>query len=337
MGITWIEPITITPGVADAYTDCDVSAYIAAGATGVILHTVNTDASSSFVFGCRKNGSTDARERAFYLGSHQWVLCGVDANRVLELYVDDITSLDIYLVGYFDDCAVFNTNAVDKSTSTTGSYVDIDISVNDGAIAAMVEVDNPTISRTLSLRKNGSTDDRYNSLFRKTWAIVGVDNDIFEVKINSTSVDLFILGYIKSGIVMLTNAVDLTPATTGSYVDLTALPGGATGGFIEVFRSNLGYSYALRKNGSSEDIARICGYKSFAYIECDESQLIEAKIASAGMTFFLVGYAIPAVTSSFGKVNIDGVWKDIVGIFCNIDGTWKTALSMKSNIGGVWK
>jgi predicted nucleic acid-binding protein len=36
-------------------------------------------------------------------------------------------SVDLYLTGYVTSGAVFFTNAVDKSTATLGTYVDVDI------------------------------------------------------------------------------------------------------------------------------------------------------------------------------------------------------------------
>jgi hypothetical protein len=296
MGVTWLTPSEITPGTADAYTDADVSASVPSGATGVLLHVVNTHATTAFVFGCRKNGSTDARQKAIYQTSHMWVATGVDANRILELYVDDTTSLDVYLVGYFDGSAVFNTNATDISMSTATAWTDVDINVNDGAIAAIVEVYNPTTSLGCGLRKNGSTDNRITNVYRRMDAIVGLDaNEIFEGYIGTTAVDFFLTGYIKSGVTMLTNGTDLTP-TAAAYYDLTALPSGASGGFIEVSRTNLGYAYALRENGSNEDIYRGVATHCWAFVKCDANRLIEGKYGSAGTTFFLTGHSNGSIT-----------------------------------------
>lgn len=290
MGVTWINPTKITPLIASSWTDVDVSSYVPIGTTGVLLHIEFI--SDGLEFGARKNGSTDDRHIEHYYASHTGFSIGVDENRILELYVESITDINVYLTGYFDSCAVFYTNAINISLNTTGSWTDIDINVNDDAIGAIIEVYNTSynVNYLYGLRKNGSTDDRYAYFLGKTTAFIGLDeNEIFEGKINNVGVDFYLTGYIKSGVTFLTNATDLSLSSTGDYNDLTALPNDATGGFIECSTPTK-YSYALRKNGSSEDIYRDLIKHEWIAVECDSNQLIEGKIANTAVDFFLTGY-----------------------------------------------
>lgn len=296
MAITWITPVEVTPGTPNAWIDVDVSGSVPAGATGVILHI--TTASVQY-YGVRKNGSTDDRAlNTPYSRLHLWAAIGVDANRILEAYVGNTTDVDIWLVGYFGSDSVFFTNAVDKSLGSTGSWLDIDISADTGgdtAIGAIFEAIGPPA--TFGFRKNGSSDDR-GSLFiwRHVWSVIGVDgSEICEGKISDLSVDFFLVGYIKSDATFNINATDLSLASTGAWTDLTALPGGATGGFIECCEPGYNRSFGLRKNGSSENIYLEMGCQhTWGLVECDASQIIEGEISATDMDFFLVGYATAA-------------------------------------------
>lgn len=336
MAVTWITPIEITLTTSGSWADVDLSSYIASGTTGVLLHVVP---SSNCNFGYRKNGSTD--NRTSYLlsgGSHQWVSCGVDANRILELYVQDITYIDVYLVGYFDSSAVFNTNATDISLSTTGSWADIDINVDDSAIGAIIEVVENVNFQSFGLRKNGSTDNRYQYTYKRATAFIGLDeNEICEGFISGTGVDFFLTGYIKSGATFNTNATDLSLSTTGAYTDLTALPSGATGGFIETINNSTTATYALRKNGSSEDIYKYLIRHHWAAVECDTSQIIEGKIASTDVDFFLTGYTT-GTAPSYSKIKIrsGSNWINPTAVKTWNGSAWAEPSLIKIRSGSEW-
>lgn len=295
MAIIWLTPSEVTPGSADAWTDVDVSGSVPAGATGIILHFVLPGVASEEEVGWRKNGSTDNRTRVMYTDSHFWCAVGVDASRICELYVGHITNIDVYLVGYFGSESSFFTNAPDKSLGSTGAWTDIDISADTGgdtAIGAIVEVESLSTYYQWGLRKNGSSDDRRSQLHAyHCGAIMGVDgSEILEGHIENTNVNFYLSGYVKSGATLNTNATDLSLGSTGSWIDLSALPAGAVGGFIEVYASFV-YQYGLRKNGSAETILADAPRHPWGMVECDGSQLIEGQIENVGVDFFLVGYA----------------------------------------------
>lgn len=299
--MVFLTPVEVTPGTADAWIDVDGAAFgVPAGATGVILHYVNTSSSGARAVGWRNNGSTDARIQTIALSSHCWAAVGVDASRIFEAYIDTTTDIQVYLVGYFTTDVVFFTNGVDKSLTGLSAWTDVDISGDTGgdtAIGAIVEAVCGTTARAHGFRKNGSTDNRINISGNHdagVW-IIGVDgSEIYERYIVNTNQDDFLLGYIKSNSTFLTNATDLSQTNTAVYEDLPALPSGALGGYIEVDAS-AAVAFALRKNGSSEDIYRNSVRHTFAIVEADGSQLVEGKIAATTTDFWLVGYptAVP--------------------------------------------
>lgn len=292
--MNFITPVEITPGTAGSWQDVDVSAYVPAGATGVALHIINASAGLVYT-GWRKNGSSDSRTDRVSDTCHFWATIGVDGSRILELYLSTLTDVHVYVVGYFTDDAVFFTNAVNKSLSTTSSWLDIDISSDTGgdtAIGAILEVKQSSATNAWGIRCNGSSDDRSNrgGIYHRG-VIIGVDgSEIFEGYINSTLVDFFLNGYILSGSVFNVNATDLSLGfETGYWLDLpAALPSGAIGGYFEIFYG--GYDYGLRKNGSSEDIIYGANYIARAIVEADASRLIEGYAGSNLVGFYLNGY-----------------------------------------------
>jgi hypothetical protein len=229
-------------------------------------------------------------------------MCGVDANRVCEVYVGHTTRVDVYLVGYTTEGFVFFDNAVDKSLSATGAWTDIDCSTEaPSAVGLMFDVTSG-LQREFGLRKNGSTDNRHVDMVASSHpaptVFVGCDEaQIVEGYIEAPSVDFWLCGYVTvaAAITFNTNATDLSLTTTGEWTDLAALPEGATDAIIEVTVATL-LSFGLRKNGSAEDNYWDTAYHSWAFIECDAGGVIEGKIEGTGADFFLVGYTTAAVT-----------------------------------------
>ena len=127
MAITYITPVDVSHATEDTFTDVDVTAYVSASATGVILHIDNTN----YIHGFRKNGSTDFRYDKNSAGHHCWLAIGIDGDDIFE-YRTESALFTVWLIGYFEDDAVFNTNAVDKSTDTIDAWVDVDINEDNG-------------------------------------------------------------------------------------------------------------------------------------------------------------------------------------------------------------
>lgn len=302
----FITPVDVSPGTTGSWQDVDVSAYIPADATGVVFHIENTSSTYKKV-SWRNNGSTDDRDIYFGGYSHIWAGIGVDANRVAEIYISS-TSVKIYLVGYYADDAAFFTNAVDKSLASSGSWIDIDISSDTGgdtAIGAVFETHSGQSTADYGFRKNGSTDDRRaGSGYYNNASIIGVDSsEICEGYTASTAKDFYLVGYILSDSTFITNATDLSLGSTGSYIDLSALPAGAIGGYIEIYMTST-YNAALRKNGSAEDIYRDANWEHvWAIVECDGDRIIEGKIENVAVDFFLIGYPTAATSTSIKSWN----------------------------------
>lgn len=300
MAITWIAPVDKTPGRFGAWVNVDCSANISAGATGVILHIDHTAGGAGDAVGVRKNGSTDARTGQIGADRHFWSAIGVDGARIFEANVKDAT-FKLWLVGYFEADAVFNTNAVDKSLGTTGVWLDIDISADTGTDTAIAAIWEANGGNAVGFRKNGSTDSRIQTTGGSSviYAIIGVDaSEICEGRIANVGTDFFLAGYIKSAATLDTNATDLSLGTTGSWLNLSSLPTGATGGFIEIVTSANTQNYGLRKDGTAESIIhRPVGRHNWGFVEA-AALIVEGRIDNLNVDFFLVGYAEAAAGDS---------------------------------------
>ncbi len=297
MGVVRIDPVECALAATDSFLDLDLDDYIESlpsGVSGVILHVeLENTGGVSCGFAVRKNGSTDDRSLATLNSStHTWAMIGVDAGHIFEYFTESTIYLHVYIIGYTTDGFIFNTNAVDKSTATTEAWEDVDCSASaPGAVGLIFEV--AATSSDFGLRKNGSTDDRTanNVTYHNSYTrLIGCDaNQICEQYIGATSADLFLIGYITSGATFNTNATDMSLDSTDAYADLAALPAGAIGGIFTVYSSGT-YSFALRENGSTEDIYYAVRMQSGAFVPCDDNRIIEGKISDVGVDFWLEGY-----------------------------------------------
>lgn len=294
-----ITPVEVTPGTAGSWQDVDVSAYVPAGATGVILHCVNNSTNTMRYFGFRKNGSTDARTDSLSYGTHVWATIGVDSSRIFEAYIQDITDIDVWLVGYTTSGVTFFTNAYDKSPSVLSNWEDIDCSTEaPNAIGLIFEIQNTGSLASFGLRKYGSSDNRVvQTVGYNTFAvIIGCDTaQKCQGQIADSNIKVYLVGYVTQGAIFNTNATDVSLSSTGSWIDLAALPTGSVMGFIEATSLASTNRFGLRKNGSSEAIYKYCYRHPFAMVECDSSGIIEGEISNTDVDFFLVGYAVSSL------------------------------------------
>ncbi len=334
MAVTWVAPSEITPA-STGWQDVDVSGSVPADATGVIVHLANPTGNTVSV-GWRMNGSTDNRVNSLMATAQFWLAVGLDANRVFELSIADVASVDAYLVGYFTNDAVFYVNAPNISLGSTGSWLDIDISAltgTDTAIGAVVEIySNGNLS--WGLRQNGSTDNRVIASRYRACAVIGVDgNEVMEGQIDNVNCDFYLTGYITKNATFNVNASVLSPTVKNSWQDLAALPAGATGRIIEVTDGILN-PFGLRKNGSSEDI-RLIPNRSHAYglIEADAAGIVEGFMSSSSNGgFYGIGYMEAPPTPAIANLSPDhGAQGDSI----TITGTSFEATTGTVTVGGV--
>lgn len=301
MGVTFINPVLLSDTTLISWVDVDVSSYVGIGVTGIILHCINTHESTNYSFGVRKNGSSDSMTDNMQFNWHTWICIGVDNYSVFEMYKGN-NAINVYLIGYFDSDAVFLTNAVNKTLSTTNTWTDVDISDicgTDNPIGVFVKYNYVSTVGSVGLRKNGSTDNRINGVsYLGSTALVGIDESkLFEGYVATTSIKFYVVGYLKSGAVINTNAINVSLSTINSYLNLPILENSAKGGIYEVI-SNSTHTFALRKYGASDDLNYKIARHIWTYVECDENKLIEGKISNTGVDFFNIGYFTQTISTT---------------------------------------
>jgi hypothetical protein len=302
------SPVDVTPTVAGVWRDVDVSAYVPPGATGVLVLCHNPSALDQ-PFGIRKNGSTDTWQTQVEADEvdQSWLMTGLDANRVFEVYAGS-TSVRTYLLGYTMEGVTFFTNRVQKTIGFLNSWRDVDISADTGtdtAVGAIFTVVNTSTvnPHQFGLRKNGSTDDRVRELDSQvaTLGLVGVDgSEVAEFQVDDSSIDLYLVGYVTHGAVFFTNGINKSTFNTGTYqdVDITSnITSRANGAFVEIYNSaGSKYRVALRRNGSTSDLY-LDHMHGFAAVGIDANDIFEQKIENTAMDLYLMGYSLDPKTS----------------------------------------
>ena len=191
------DGIDLRPG-STGWQDIDCSTYVPTDTKFAIFVVYQRGINDGLNF--RKKGSTD--NRVMTEGEqHEFHIVGLDTNRVCQVY-QETASGSINLVGYIFS-GISKETALDKSLSSTGSYIDIDLSADapSTAIAAVLEVKAPASGFLKhSLRKNGESWDYYGNTrgLASTFRVVPLDaGKIFEGKIEGTNVDFWLHGYIS--------------------------------------------------------------------------------------------------------------------------------------------
>ena len=320
--------VELTPISADDWTDVDVSAHIPAGATGVILHVTCDTVGNNQSFGVRKNGSTDDRTDFVSDNSHQSVIVGVDDSRIFEVKGSALSTtppyIQVFLIGYTSTGVHFLLNATaisfDTSWDARGTWQEAQFSQFTGARAIIIEVicAYGVQNYQYGARKKGSTDticedegaDYFTGgIYYHRWLVIGCDEnqkvelygDVYgsEPTAPAVRVYFYAVGYVTSGLTMLTNAHDKTVTADGSFHDVDCAVEAPNAGILiyEVASPHADYGYYIKEKGSSEedDVDQWEGdsaaYHCWAISKCDASQLVEAAIQTTNPEIFLLGYS----------------------------------------------
>mgnify|MGYP001096114122 CR=1 FL=1 len=252
------------------------------------------------------------------------MVIGVDSNRIFEAKIQS-SDIKVWLVGYCDDNVVLFSNVIDKSTGTTGSWVDTNVSTDVSADATGVIL---KFINTLNnyytgcnVRKNGSTDNRTGGIhgLAREDRVIGIDaNKIFEQYIGNTSIDCKLVGYTKPPVTFFTNAIDKSLTATGTWtdIDLTSdTDPTADGAMWEISSGTSGaYKGEFRKNGSTDDrtsSAKIGAKIIHALVGLDSGNICEGWIDNTAVDFYLIGYCKPSVIikSWAGSLNVSHTFK----------------------------
>jgi hypothetical protein len=222
---------------------------------------------------------------------------------------------------------LFLDTPVDKSLGVTGAWTDIDLSsdVPASATGAIFRVVNTGAVASYGLRKNGSTDDRYQDIDvnSQQFAIIGLDtNRKCEGKIESTGIDFFLIGYTEGDVTFFTNATDKSLSATGAWTDIdlsSNIAAGSVAAIFEVINTYAlgGKSYGLRRNGSTDDRYPDIGRnnRNFIIVGVDANRKCEGYIGSVDVDFYLLGY----LTMGQAEINAHDRSLGATGSYVDID------------------
>ncbi|KKN50484.1 hypothetical protein LCGC14_0632090 [marine sediment metagenome] len=176
----------------------------------------------------------------------------------------------------------------------TGSWQTRDCSVEaPGAIALIINVVSSNVDyRAFGLRKNGSSDNRTNNGYYNNChtAIIGCDdNQVIEMYREDGAIQFWLTGYITSGVTMLTNAIDISLSSSGSFIDLAKLTEPGNFAFMEYISSGAKLAVRRPPDGSHQ-------YRNslhmWAFCGADPAGIVQAKEENVSLSsLFLVGYS----------------------------------------------
>ncbi|MEM2262079.1 MAG: hypothetical protein QXK24_06480, partial [Ignisphaera sp.] len=222
----------------------------------------------------------------------------------------------------------FLTNVVDKTPTTTGAWVQIDVSsdVPAGTKAVLLKIVNASsTSYNYGIRPVGTSSTIFYGTVTSTTgcaiAIVKLDSNYkFECRIENTSVKIYLWGYTDEDICMV-NYVDKSISTTGAWTDVTCseLPDGSTGAVFEVINTSTAptpFINLLRPKGSSTNHSsqgklRPSSHK-WAVVGVDNNKVCQNYIDNTASKIYLWGRAGNEFTSFLNPYDITptttGAW-----------------------------
>ena len=198
-------PYDVTPtSTISTMTSIDVSAYVDAGADGVIL-LINSIHSTDRDYAVREVGSSYATiDKEVEEYGNTMYLVGLDASKLFQAYIQH-ENVKIYLVGQTKGSVVYYTNDIAVTDPTTGSYQAVDAdtysvpAVANGLIVHL-EMDITAGDQKINLRHGDSTDDWNGNISGGTHFQAGIGiNDANELDeyMEDDTTDVYISAYTR--------------------------------------------------------------------------------------------------------------------------------------------
>lgn len=263
----FVNAKNVSPGNYASWQNVDVSAYIPAGATGVIVELSDTEEIGKKM-GTRHPDSVQdfsTRTEAFLIGGHIYQICGVNSSRVFQAYIED-AYCEVWLVGYTDASVVLFTDMTEYAAGV-GTFVDnnvADIVSGDATgIICQFLLKEGAPQYNGVIRKKGSTDDESGKDLIKgpVDALCGLsDSKIFQARVSDADLEIWVKGYTKPPVEFFTNVIKKGPVIQEAVweeINCLADVGGGVGGLIlELVNFNNSAQstrVVIRRKGSSDN------------------------------------------------------------------------------------
>jgi hypothetical protein len=282
--------VEVGVSIGASWADIDLSSYLPSGAVAAIIRVVNTSG-SSYGYGLRKKGSSDARTNNRYANSHTQFIIGVDTTRFCQGYKAN-SAIKFYIQGYLTSSeATFLTNGTSKSIASGGT-LDLSSDVPEGTVFAIFESNNNAGTAIASLRKPVSGDDGTWIHSGHTTFLVPLDADRKAYCFYGSTQTIYLLGYITIGKSYFCESIDIANTSTGVYqtVDLTKFYPTSKYAVFSVEGTGTA-SFHLRKKGSSDEFYKGRWVNGGTWIiELDDNNQFEYKVSDLGTTLRLKGF-----------------------------------------------
>jgi len=301
------NPLQLTlSATINVWQDVNASSIIPEGYTGALLH-IRVPTSADVIWGTRAVGSTDNITCFTGWFNRAMAVVKLNASRNFQLFRNS-TVLQAWVVGFFrDDVATLFTNAVDiTQPADAWQPVDITSSILSGETAIGAIVDHiPAPGGTGGSGLDNSfgiqPDDQFfinrRSLVTHNHWIQRVVSNRFRTYRTNPNAKTYLIGYFKRGIGFHTGQNDVTPGTTGSYVDLPPVgSGGSAGALYHAFATVNARVTDLRAKGSSWTTfsTNTVEYQSLIPVTTDQAGVAQAIISStASYNLYRFAWFVP--------------------------------------------
>ena len=269
-GFFWFtDALDISLITALSWQDIDLTDEVPEGTTGAIVEIINTGTEGTQSGVVR--GKDDTRE---YMSNtnyqtvedetHRWQIVKVDANRVIQGYVED-TQIDFKLIGYTmgADPLFFNT-PLDVTPTTEDEWTNADVSAfvdadADGVILFILSTqDDDRDYGVLEIGSSFSTITTDLENRSSTMYVVGIDdNDQFEVYHEDyDDVKFYLVGQTKGSVVYYSDDLAVADPATGSFQEIDAdtysVPAVANGLILRVTSTGDDRISGIRRGDSTD-------------------------------------------------------------------------------------
>ncbi|MBF0607686.1 MAG: hypothetical protein HQL61_09085 [Magnetococcales bacterium] len=280
------------------WTDLDLSALIPVDASIIVIRVRTTnDDGSAYGYGLRAKGSTDTRTGTVSGYGQCQYYCTVGTNRTIQ-YAKWDSTIAFQLVGYFTSDAVGFTNAVTVSTSIPDAWTTYDLSgsIPAGGKFAVLQIKRPGGAAAVSVRCNGSTDNRLQSA--TTGSLYGYCTGVDvnrKIQLYGSNMEVYLVGYVTQGRQRV-NGLDksLVDINTFKDVDVSAdyPPWGCAGALVEYHCTTASArAYVLRAIGSTDnDYVNRRNTTGALCVKLDANRKFQFKMSAVDADIYILGY-----------------------------------------------
>ena len=282
--------------VDTTWTDVDLSTLFAGNAgsvAGVLIQFVN-ESGGALEVGLRKNGSSDDIRDDLQDGYQIQMAVGVDSGDILEMYLEDASALEAYVVGWWTTAeAEFLTTAQAITPAGISAWTSTDLSTYfTGTVLGAACWIKTGSSTNFGIRDDDGVEDRYATVF--TGTMVGTI-----VPATSEAIDCYraSLGTFYVVGAMTDNFTKFTETTgtlnNSSWTDVTFANASADavavlGQWHDGSGSDAAVGRDSRADGQSTTELHICSQENHWVSVCGAAQAIDAYVGTNNVEIYAV-------------------------------------------------